>query len=388
MAVTRDYYEILNVERSASGDEIKRAYRRLAMKYHPDRNPGDKAAETKFKECAEAYEVLADGDRRARYDKYGHAGLRGTPGHDFSSMHAEDIFSMFNEIFGGMGSFGAGTRSRSGRGRVARGYDLETEVEITLEEVLSGAERDVEFKRLDVCNTCKGSGGKPGVEPIICPMCRGQRQVARAELGGMFRMVTTCPQCTGRGTLISEKCPDCRGAGRISVKRKLTVRIPPGISDGQAVRVSGEGEPPPPDQSPSGAGQRGDLHVVVRVRQHKVFERDGNHLVLVAPVGFSQAALGATIELPTLEGDAITFTVPQGTQHGRIMRVEKRGLPDLRSKERGDLVVIVQLVVPKKLSEQQRRLLEQYAETEHVEVAAEQPRWWEKLRDAFSGEKK
>jgi molecular chaperone DnaJ len=254
--------------------------------------------------------------------------------------------------------------------------------------VLGGAERDVEFKRLDVCRTCKGTGGKPGVEPVTCPMCRGQGQVARAELGGMFRMVTTCPQCAGRGSLITEKCADCRGAGRISVKRKLTVRIPVGISDGQAVRVSGEGEPPAPDQSPSGAGQRGDLHVVVRVRQHKVFERDGNHLVLVAPVGFSQAALGSTIEVPTLEGEPAVLNIPAGTQHGRIMRIEKRGLPDLRSKERGDLVVIVQLVVPKKLTDEQRKLLEQYAQTEEVEVAAAQPKWWDKLRGAFAGDRK
>ncbi len=387
MALTRDYYEVLNVARKASGDDIKRAYRRLAMKYHPDRNPGDKEAETKFKECAEAYEVLADGVRRARYDKYGHAGLRGTPGHDFSSMHAEDIFSMFNEIFGGMSGFGGG-RARGGRARAARGYDLETEVEVTLEEVLNGAERDVGFKRLDVCNTCTGTGVKPGVEPFTCPMCRGQGQVARAELGGMFRMVTTCPQCTGRGTLISEKCQDCRGAGRISVKRKLAVRIPPGISDGQAVRISGEGEPPPPDQSPSGAGQRGDLHVVVRVRPHKVFERDGRNLVLVAPVGFSQAALGATVEVPTLEGDSAMLTIPAATQHGRIMRIEGRGLPDLRSKDRGDLVVIVQLVVPNKLTEQQRQLLEMYAQTEGVDFASGQPRWWEKLRGAKKGAKK
>jgi len=385
MAVTRDYYEVLSVEKNASADDIKRAYRRLAMKYHPDRNPGDADAETRFKEAAEAYEVLSDPERRARYDKYGHAGLRGTPGHDFSSMNVEDIFSMFNDIFGGMGGFGGGRQSR--RGRVARGYDLETGVEVTLEEVLTGCERDVEFKRLDVCQTCDGSGGKPGVEPITCPTCGGQGQVARAELGGMFRMVTACPQCNGRGKLITEKCPDCRGAGRVSVQRSLTVKIPPGIRDGQAIRVQGEGEPPPPELSPEGKGVRGDLHVVVRIQPHDVFERDGNNLVLALPLSFTQASLGAEVEVPTL-GEPATLAIPPGTQHGKVFRIEGKGLPDLRTQRRGDLVVMTQLVVPRKLTEEQRRLLENYAETEDLDVAPEQASWWEKLKEAITGERR
>lgn len=379
MPTTRDYYEILSVEKTASGDEIKRAYRRMAMKHHPDRNPGDAAAEVRFKECAEAYEVLVDPERRTIYDKYGHAGLRSTPGHDFSSMHAEDIFSMFQEIFGG--SVGSG---RSRRGGVPRGYDLETEVEINLDEVLAGATRDVEFKRLDVCRTCSGDGCKPGTKPVVCQVCGGAGQVQQAGLGGMFRMVTTCPQCRGRGSVIAERCSDCRGQGRVSVRRSLTVKIPPGVQAGQAVRVQSEGEPPPPEISPGGQGIRGDLHVVVRVQRHERFERDGDHLLIAIPVAFTQAALGAEVEIQTLDG-AARLTMPPGTQHGAVFRIKERGLPNLRSGKRGDVVVVIQLIVPRKLNESQRKLLAEYAKTEKIDVnTKENQSWWNKLRDSFS----
>ncbi|MHC4990717.1 MAG: DnaJ C-terminal domain-containing protein [Planctomycetota bacterium] len=351
MPTTRDYYEILGLEKSASAEEIKRSYRRLAMKYHPDRNPGDSEAEGKFKECAEAYEVLSNDERRAVYDRYGHEGLRSTPGHDFRSMNVEDIFSMFEDIFGG-GFAGGRARGRTRRG-VPRGYDLETEVELTLEEVLSET-------------------------------CGGQGQVAQAGLGGMFRMVTTCPHCRGRGSVIVDKCSDCRGRGRVPVERKLTVKLPPGIHDGQAVRVSGEGEPPPQEISPGGEGIRGDLHVVVRVHDHQRFERDGDHLLVAAPVAFTQAALGAELEIPTLE-EPTTLTVPPGTQHGTIFRIPGRGLPNLRSKKRGDLVVIVQLVVPHKLNESQQRMLAEYAKTEDLDIAPSKPSLWEKIKEVVTG---
>ena len=382
MPTTRDYYEILGVAKEAAAEDIKRAYRRLAMKYHPDRNPDDPEAEAKFKECAEAYEVLSDTDRRARYDRFGHAGLRGTPGHDYRSMHVDDIFSMFDEIFGG--GFGGGMRGRSrSRGGVPRGYDLETEVEITLEEVLEGTTRDVEFRRLDVCERCGGTGAKEGSQPVVCSTCGGQGQVAQSGLGGMFRMVTTCPHCRGRGKVIVDKCPDCRGRGRVSVKRRLSVKIPAGVHSGQAVRVGGEGEPPGPEMSAAGQGIRGDLHVVVRVRSHARFERDGDHLLLAIPVAFSQLALGAKVEVPALEGTA-TVTIPAGTQHGAMFRVNGKGLPNLRSGERGDLVVILQLVVPKKLTDEQRELLEEYAQTEEVDVASgERSSIWGRIKDAM-----
>lgn len=382
MPTTRDYYEVLSVERQASGDEIKRAYRRMAMKYHPDRNPNDKDAEAKFKECAEAYEVLSNVERRAIYDKYGHAGLRSTPGHDFRSMNVEDIFSMFNEIFSGLGGATPGAGRR--RGGMPRGYDLETEVEITLEDVLNGAERDVEFKRLDVCQACDGSGAKPGSSPTTCTTCGGVGQVIQTGLGGMFRMQTTCPHCRGRGTVIVDKCSDCRGAGRVSVKRKLSVKLPRGIHDGQAVRIGGEGEPPPPELSPSGKGMRGDLHVVVRVRPHSRFERDGDDLLLVAPIAFTQLALGAQLEVPSIDG-AREVSIPPGTQHGAMFRIAGAGLPSLRSGKRGDLVVVAQLIVPRKLNESQRRLLAEYAKTESLEVGTPQESTWEKLKRAVRG---
>lgn len=379
MPTTRDYYEVLGVERDASTDDIKRAYRRLAMKYHPDRNPGDVEAETRFKECAEAYEVLANKETRARYDRYGHAGLRGEPRHDFRSMNPDDIFSMFEEIFSG---FGGGGRRR--RGGVPRGYDLETEVEITLDDVLTGTERDVEFKRLDVCTTCDGSGAAPGSDRQTCTTCQGQGQVAQAGLGGMFRMVTTCPHCRGRGNVVTEKCSDCRGAGRVSVKRAITVKLPAGIHDGQAVRVSGEGEPPPPELSQGGEGIRGDLHVVVRVKDHKQFERDGDDLLIALPIAFSQAALGAQIDVPTLTGST-ELEVPAGTQHGTMFRVAGEGLPNLRSGKRGDLVVIVKLVVPRRLTDEQRELLAEFATTEKLDVKAQRPSLWEKIKEKVRG---
>ena len=383
MPTTRDYYEVLGVARDASGEDIKRSYRRLAMKYHPDRNPGDAEAEVKFKECAEAYEVLSDRDKRAAYDRFGHAGLRGTPGHDFRSMNVEDIFSMFDDIFGGAFAGGPG-RGRRPRGGVPRGYDLETDVELTLEEVLTGAERDVEFKRMDVCQRCGGTGAKEGSEPVPCSTCGGSGQVAQTGLGGMFRMVTTCPHCRGRGTVIVDKCPDCRGVGRVAVKRRLTVKIPAGVQSGQAVRVGGEGEPPPPELSPGGEGIRGDLHVVVRVRPHERFERDGDHLLLAVPVAFSQLALGATLEVEALDGTA-SLKIPPGTQHGAMFRIEGRGVPNLRTSERGDLVTILQLVVPRRLNDEQRRLLEEYAETEELDVGSStKPSFWNKLRDAVT----
>jgi len=251
--------------------------------------------------------------------------------------------------------------------------------------VLTGGERDVEFKRLDVCQTCEGTGAKPGTAPVHCQTCAGRGQVQQAGLGGMFRMVTTCPHCHGRGTVIVDTCNDCRGQGRVSVKRSLSIRIPAGIRDGQAVRVQGEGEPPPPEQVPSGEGMRGDLHVIVRVRPHERFERDGDDLIVAVPMTFTQLALGADVTVPTLEDDALV-TVPPGTQHGALFRVEGEGLPNLRNGRRGALIVIAQLVVPRRLNEKQRQLLSDYAETEELAVHAEGGGgFWGKLKDVVTG---
>jgi len=381
MPTTRCYYEILGVERSSSADDLKRAYRRLAMKHHPDRNPGDAAAEEEFKACAEAYEVLSDPEKRARYDKHGHAGLRQTPGHDFRSMHVQDIFSMFEEIFGGGFAGARGGRPRRGP---ARGYDLETTIEVELAEVLSGCEREVDYKRAEICATCAGNGAKPGTEPITCPTCAGQGQVQQVGFGGMFRMVNTCPNCRGRGKVVAEHCPSCRGSGRTSVKRRVTVKIPPGVVDGTIFRIQGEGEPPPPESGTNGTGTRGDLHVVVRVRDHDDFERDGDDLVTLLPLGYAQAALGATVSVDGLDGP-VQVDVPKATQHGDVIRVSGCGLPNFRSGRRGALVCMVHLVVPKRLTEKQRALLEELAEVEATGVKKKpEPGIWQKIKDHFS----
>lgn len=384
MPATRDYYEILSVERTADGEEIKRAYRRLAMKWHPDRNPDNAEAEKNFKEAAEAYEVLSDPERRKVYDQYGHEGLRqrgGGAAHDFSRMNVEDIFSMFNDIFGGGGFGGQGRR-----GGPARGYDLETEVEITLEEVLHGTARDVEFTRADVCDTCAGSGGAPGSRPQRCQTCGGQGVVIQSGLGGMFRMQTVCPSCRGRREIIKDKCPACRGRGRVPKKRKLEVKIPPGVADGMVVRVQGEGEPPPPEVSPDGSGVRGDLHVVIRVEKHEILHRDGDNLVMEMPITIAQAALGAHIEVPTLNGEPASIVIPRGTQHGAVFRVSDLGLPNLRGGRRGDLVIVAKIAVPRKLSEKQERLLREFAESENEKgILPETAGFWKKIKDVFGG---
>ncbi|MBT4524536.1 MAG: molecular chaperone DnaJ [Phycisphaerae bacterium] len=380
MTVSRCYYEILDVTRTADGTEIKRSYRRLAMKYHPDRNPDNADAEKSFKECAEAYEVLSDPQKKQIYDQYGHEGLRGRghAGHDFNSMNVEDIFSMFNDILGG------GRGGGRGKNRQVRGYDLETDVEITLDEVLTGTEREVEFDRLDVCDTCQGNGAKPGTTPQTCTTCQGQGKVAQAGLGGMFRMVSACPTCDGRGSVVIEKCEDCYGRGRNAVHRKLRVKIPAGIHHGQAVRVAGEGEPPIPEASPDGTGTRGDLHVLVRVEEDSRFERDGDHLIQIVSVAFTQLALGSTIEVVSID-ETHSLDIPAGTQTNEIFKIEDAGLPNVRTGRSGDLVVIVRLAVPAKLSDEQRALLEEYAKTEDIPVHEAETSFWDKLKGAVTG---
>jgi len=375
MATQRDYYEVLSVERNASGDEIKRAYRKLAMRYHPDRNPGDKQAEAKFREASEAYEVLADQDKRRKYDQFGHAGLNGQTGHDFSHMNAQDIFSMFDDIFGGAFG-GGGGRARGGRSRAGRGYDLETVTRITLNDALTGAEKDIEFTRQDTCETCSGTGGKPGTEPVTCVTCGGAGQVQQQGFGGMFRMVSTCPACNGAGKSYRDKCSDCGGDGRQPKKINLTASVPAGIQDGQAIRVRGEGEPG------QNNGPRGDLHVVVRIEDHKLFTREDDHLVLRMPVSFGQAALGDKLTIPTLEGEE-ELTLKPGTQHGDLFRIKGRGMPNLRSGRRGDLIVAVLLEVPKKLTAKQKELLRAYAETEQHQDMPEHKSFWDKIKQAI-----
>ncbi len=373
----RDYYEVLGVGKNASADEIKRAYRRLAIKYHPDKNQGDKEAEAKFKECAEAYEVLSDADKRKQYDQFGHEGLRGSGMHDFSRMNVEDIFSMFgfDDLFGGM--FG-------GRGRAARhadamrGYDLETTVELSLKDIATGTEKTIEFTRQDICEECSGSGSAKGSSPVQCPACGGTGQVVRG--GGFFQMVSTCPQCKGSGQIIKNPCKKCRGTGKVPKKRTVSVKVPPGVHEGQGIRVAGEGEPG------RGSGTRGDLYCYVRVKPHEFLQRDGNNLVAVVPISFTQAALGATIEVPSLDGTK-GLKIPAGTQYGSIFRIKGQGLPDMRTHRTGDQLVQVIIETPTRLNAEQQELLKKFAEIENKNVSPKIANFFEKLKRHFGEHK-
>ena len=373
----RDYYEVLGVGKDASADEIKRAYRRMAMKYHPDKNPDDKEAEAKFKECAEAYEVLSDQSKRQRYDQFGHEGLRGSGMHDFSHMNVEDIFSMFGfeDFFSGI--FGGGRGRRSGhRAGPARGYDLETAVEMTLDDIAKGTEKTIEFTRQDSCSECNGTGSAKGSSPGQCPACRGTGQVARG--GGFFQMVSTCGQCGGSGQIITHPCNQCRGTGRVPRKRTVSVKIPAGVHEGQGIRVANEGEPG------AGGGPRGDLYCYVRVKPHEFLHRDGNDLIAVVPISFTQAALGATIEVPSLDGMK-ELKVPAGTQHGSVFRIKGQGLPDLRTRRTGDELVHIMVEIPMKLNSKQEELLREFAKSENKSVFPRATGFVEQLKKYFGG---
>lgn len=379
----RDYYDVLGVARTADAEEVKRAYRRLAMKHHPDRAAdADKHdAEQRFREAAEAYEVLGDPAKRQRYDQLGHAGVSGQA-HDYQHMDPSDIFSMFEDILGGAFGGAAGNGGfggRRGTARPSRGYDLETQVELTLEEVATGTEKTIEFERQDLCETCSGTGAKPGTSPVTCNTCGGQGRVAQAGLGGMFRMVTTCPTCKGRGNVVKDKCAACAGKGRVNRKREVTVKIPAGVHEGQAVRIAGEGEP----------GERGapggDLHCYISIRAHEAFTRHGNDLVCAVPVSFADAALGDEVSVPTLRGPQ-TLDIPAGTQHGEVFKLKGQGLPDLRSYRNGDLVVQVQVEVPKKLTDRQREILREFRAIEEEQAMSPRKGWAAKLRGMFGGE--
>lgn len=378
MATTkRDYYEVLSVARTATGDEIKRAYRRLAMKHHPDRAGENKAeAETMFKECAEAYEVLSDEEKRRRYDQFGHAGVGGQ--HDFNTMDVGDIFSMFglDELFGGARG-GGGGRSRA-RAGAQRGFDLETQVELTLNEVAAGAEKTIEFEKQDLCETCKGSGAKPGSSPIVCVQCGGQGRVAQQGFGGMFRMVAACPNCRGRGTVVRDHCPTCQGSGRQMKHRVVTVKIPAGVHEGNAIRIAGEGEPGEAAGSPAG-----DLHCYISIKAHPVFTRHNNDIVCQVPISFTQAALGATLQVPTLKG-AEDLEVPAGTQHGEVFKLKGKGLPDLRTHRHGDELVQILVEIPKRLTDRQKQLLREFATTEDGSHMPQRKGFLEKLKDMIT----
>lgn len=350
MATKRDYYEVLGVDRSAGDSDLKKAYRKLALKFHPDKNPGDQAAEEKFKEAAEAYEVLRDANKRQIYDQYGHQGLEGSGFSGFGGF--EDIFSSFGDIFEDFFGFGGGRRS--GR-RVNRGADLRYDMQLTFMEAAFGTEKKIDVEKAEACTECKGSGAEPGTGAETCPQCGGSGQVGRSQ--GFFTVRTTCNHCRGQGQVIANPCKGCRGHGKVLSQKKVSVRIPGGVDNGSRLRLTSEGE--------AGAygGPHGDLYVFIHVEAHDFFKRDDTNVLCQIPISFVQAALGDTINIPTLKGET-DLEVPKGTQPGDLFRLRGEGIPSLRNGHRGDQIVQVNVKTPTNLNKKQVSLLKEFASLE------------------------
>ena len=379
----RDYYDVLGVPKNASEDDIKKAYRKMAMKYHPDRNQGDdaKKAEEKFKEAKAAYEILSEPQKRAAYDQYGHAGVdpnmgagRGGAGPEGFGGFAEAFGDIFGDIFGGQGQGGG---RRGGGQQVYRGADLSYAMEITLEEAAHGKDTQIRIPTWDNCDTCHGSGAKPGTQPKVCPSCNGSGTVHLRQ--GFFSIQQTCPHCHGSGKIIPEPCPTCHGAGKIKRQKTLEVKIPAGINEGMRIRSAGNGEPG------TNGGPPGDLYIEIRMKAHEVFERDGDDLHCTVPVGLTTAALGGTIEVPTLGGKA-EIELPEGTQHGKTFRLRGKGIKGIRSSYPGDLYCHVTVETPVKLTEHQRKLLKDLEESFNKAGDRHSPNaksWTDRVRDLF-----
>lgn len=366
MSAKRDFYEILEIDRSADEDAIKKAFRKLALKHHPDRNPGDKLAEAKFRECSEAYQVLSDATQRARYDRFGHAAFEGgNAGFDFTASGFEDIFGdLFGELFGGGGG--------KARGRRRRGEDLSYTLTVTFEEAAFGCDKEISVPRAVQCTECTGTGGKGGAAPTKCPTCRGAGQVRFQQ--GFFSIAKTCGQCSGRGHVIKDPCAKCGGAGRVRQEYTLQVKIPAGVDTSTRLKLRGEGE--------SGGAGAGDLFVVINVEEHELFRRDGNDVICDVRIGFPQASLGAEIEVPTLEGP-VKLKVKEGTQSGSVFRLRGKGVPDLHGYGRGDQLTRVFVETPRKLNQRQRELLEEFAQIAGEEVHASRG-FFDKVREKFA----
>ncbi|OQB23322.1 MAG: Chaperone protein DnaJ [Firmicutes bacterium ADurb.Bin182] len=351
----QDYYEILGVSKSASDDEIKSAFRKLAKKYHPDLHPGDKEAEAKFKDVNEAYEVLSSPDKRAKYDQFGHAAFDPTMGGGgFSDAGFGGFSDIFETMFGGFG-FGGSARTRSGP---VQGNDLRYNLSITFEEAAFGVNKEILVPREESCKTCSGSGAKPGTEPVKCTACGGSGQVRMQQntVFGSFSTVRTCDVCSGSGKIVKETCPDCRGRGRVSKTKRLSVNIPAGIDNGQSINLRGEGE------AGYRGGPAGDLYVTISVKPHKLFKRKGYDLLLDMSIPFTSAALGGEIKVPTLSG-SLKYTIPAGTQPGTVFRLREQGIKRLNSDSKGDLYVTIHIEVPKRLNEEQKDLLNKLAQS-------------------------
>ncbi|NDP58646.1 MAG: molecular chaperone DnaJ [Oxalobacteraceae bacterium] len=381
----RDFYEILGVAKNATDEEIKKSYRKLAMKYHPDRNPDSKGSEDKFKEAKEAYEMLSDPQKREAFDRYGHAGvdpnMGGGGGGGFGGAGAggfSDAFGdIFGDIFGNAARGGGGGGGRSAGPQVYRGADLRYNLDITLEQAAHGFDTTIRVPSWDSCEICHGSGAKPGTQPTTCPTCAGHGQVRMQQ--GFFSIQQTCPKCHGTGKVIPEPCATCAGAGRIKRNKTLEVKIPAGIDDGMRIRSSGNGEPG------MNGGPSGDLYVEIHIKQHPVFQREGDDLHCEIPISFAKAALGGEIEVPTLSGKA-SFTLPEGTQTGKTFRLRSKGVKGVRSGYAGDLFCHVVIETPVKLTERQRELLREFEELTNESGAKHSPQsksWTEKVKGFF-----
>src|SRR5258705_1841919 len=366
----RDYYEVLGVTRTASDQDIKSAYRRLAVRFHPDKNPNDASAEEKFKEAAEAYGVLADAEQRRRYDRFGHAGVSSSAG-AWGAPGFGGIEDILGDLFG-FGDVFSGARTGSRRSAAQRGADLRYDLEITLEEAAGGMTAQLRIPRLEGCETCKGSGAAEGTQPETCHTCGGTGQVRYQQ--GVFSVARTCHACRGAGRRIENACPACNGAGRVEREKQMEVKIPAGVETGSRLRVQGEGE------AGTQGGAAGDLYVVIHVAEHEQFERQGSNLYEAVPVTFAQAALGSEIFVKTLDGEE-KLKIPLGTQTGTAFRLKGKGMPPLGGRGRGDLYVSVTLVTPTSLTREQRRLLEQLAEVENKDL--EDKELVDKVRDIF-----
>jgi len=367
----RDYYEVLGINKDATDDDLKKAYRRLAMKWHPDRNPDNPKAEEHFKEAKEAYEVLCEPQKRAAYDQFGHAGVNPQAGAGAGGAGFGDIFSdIFSDIFGG---------NRGGRSTVFRGADLRYNLELTLEQAAHGFETKIRIPALAACETCKGSGAKPGTQPATCPACRGAGQVRVSQ--GPFSIAQTCPRCHGSGSIIPTPCGTCSGSGRIKLQKTLAVKIPAGVDEGDRVRLSGEGEPG------VNGGPPGDLYVQVHVKPHPVFQRDHDDLHCEMPVSITTAALGGDVTIPTLDGSA-KIRVPAETQSGKTFRLKGKGIKGVRSHEPGELFCHVVVETPVSLTERQRQLLREFESISSQDSARHNPRakgWFDKVKTFFEG---
>ena len=383
MAEKRDYYEVLGLQKGASEEEIKKAFRKMAMKYHPDRNPDNKEAEEKFKEANEAYSVLSDPDKKSKYDRFGHAGVdpnAGFGGGGFGGGFGgfEDIFDMFS---GGFGGFGGGFGGFGGQQRAnapRKGRDLQKAITITFEEAAFGVKKEIEITKYVKCQTCDGEGAKPGTEKKTCPTCGGSGQVAEARRTplGVFQNITTCHQCNGTGVVIEEPCSDCKGTGKVRKTIKLNIDIPAGVDNESVIPIRGQGEPG------VNGGPMGDLYIVISVKPHKLFKRQGDDLYLEMPISFDQAALGAEIVVPTLEGK-VSYKIPAGTQPGTVFRLKDKGVKRVRRESKGDLFVKVTLEVPTKLSSKQKKAISQMAEVVTEECYQKKGGFAEKLKELF-----